>query len=68
MELDVKLSSILSDQVLYSWGGKDIMSKVIVLSSCVPDNVDTELKLTLMVSQQIMLQNNFYIYIYPLAF
>ncbi|KAF9668137.1 hypothetical protein SADUNF_Sadunf15G0097200 [Salix dunnii] len=45
---DVKLSSILSDQVLYSWGGKDIMSKVIVLSSCVPDNVDTELKLTLM--------------------
>ncbi|KAJ6869388.1 hypothetical protein NC651_034207 [Populus alba x Populus x berolinensis] len=45
---DVKLSSILSDQVLYSWGGKDIMRKVIVLSSCVPDNIDTELKLTLM--------------------
>ncbi|KAL3570053.1 hypothetical protein D5086_027302 [Populus alba] len=45
---DVKLSSILSDQVLYSWGGKDIMRKVIVLSSCVPDNIDNELKLTLM--------------------
>ncbi|KAI5563125.1 hypothetical protein BDE02_15G096000 [Populus trichocarpa] len=45
---DVNLSSILSDQVLYSWGGKDIMRKVIVLSSCVPDNIDTELKLTLM--------------------
>lgn len=59
VELDVKLSSILSDEVLYSWGGKDIMRKVIVLSSCVPDNIDTELKLTLMVSQQIMLQNIF---------
>ncbi|CAK7336884.1 unnamed protein product [Dovyalis caffra] len=45
---DVKLSSILSDQVLYSWGGKDIMRKVIVLSSCVPYNVDSELKVTLM--------------------
>ncbi|CAK7336882.1 unnamed protein product [Dovyalis caffra] len=45
---DVKLSSILSDQVLYSWVGKDIMRKVIVLRSCVPDNVDSELKVILM--------------------
>ncbi|KAJ4824265.1 hypothetical protein Tsubulata_031295 [Turnera subulata] len=41
---DVKLSSILSDQVLYSWGGKDIMRKVIVLSSNFPENIDSAMK------------------------
>ncbi|KAJ0051798.1 hypothetical protein Pint_01316 [Pistacia integerrima] len=45
---DVKLSSVLSDQGLYCWGGKDVMRKVIVLSSCLPENVDSALKKTLM--------------------
>ncbi|KAH7578484.1 hypothetical protein JRO89_XS01G0387500 [Xanthoceras sorbifolium] len=45
---DVKLSSILSDRVLYSWGNKDIMRKVIVLSSCLPENMDSSTKKTLM--------------------
>lgn len=47
---DAKLSSVFGDQVLYSWGEKDIMRKVIVLSSCLPENVDSALKNTLMVS------------------
>ncbi|XVF54813.1 hypothetical protein PTKIN_Ptkin05aG0211900 [Pterospermum kingtungense] len=47
---DVKLASVLSDQVLYSWGGKDIVRKVIVLSSCLPENIDSALKETLMVA------------------
>ncbi|GKV17463.1 hypothetical protein SLEP1_g27973 [Rubroshorea leprosula] len=45
---DVKLSSVLSDQVLYSWGGKDIVRKVIFLSSSLPQKVDSALKKTLM--------------------
>ncbi|WCJ36381.1 hypothetical protein M5689_017585 [Euphorbia peplus] len=45
---DVKLSSILSDQVLYAWGVKDFMRKVIVLSSRVPENVDSAMKSVLL--------------------
>ncbi|KAK6262052.1 hypothetical protein QUC31_007868 [Theobroma cacao] len=44
----MKLASVLSDQVLYSWGGKDIVRKVIVLSSFLPENIDSALKETLM--------------------
>ncbi|XP_039001373.1 uncharacterized protein LOC120127586 [Hibiscus syriacus] len=44
---DVKLASVLSDQVLYSWGGRDIVRKVIVLSSCLPETMDCPLKETL---------------------
>ncbi|XP_021287234.1 uncharacterized protein LOC110418755 [Herrania umbratica] len=44
----MKLSSVLSDQVLYSWGGKDIVRKVIVLCSFLPENIDSGLKETLM--------------------
>ncbi|XP_068305174.1 uncharacterized protein [Pyrus communis] len=44
---DVKLSSVLSDQVLYHWGGKDIMKKVIVISSCLPRDVDFVMQKTL---------------------
>ncbi|KAF5731020.1 hypothetical protein HS088_TW19G00623 [Tripterygium wilfordii] len=44
---DVKLSSVLSDQVLYSWGGKDVMRKVIVLSSCLPKHIDSAIKTSL---------------------
>lgn len=47
---DMKLASVLSDQVLYSWGGRDIVRKVIVLSSFLPETVDSALKETLMVS------------------
>ncbi|KAK3183299.1 hypothetical protein Dsin_030585 [Dipteronia sinensis] len=47
-ESNVKLSSVLSDQVLYSWGNKDVMRKVIVLSSCLPENMDSSTKNTLM--------------------
>lgn len=46
----MKLASVLSDQVLYSWGGRDIVRKVIVLSSFLPETVDSALKETLMVS------------------
>ncbi|KAK7839982.1 hypothetical protein CFP56_017295 [Quercus suber] len=46
---DLKLSNILSDQVLYSWGvDKDIVRKVIVLSSCFPQYVDSHLQKSLM--------------------
>ncbi|KAH9770373.1 hypothetical protein KPL71_012357 [Citrus sinensis] len=45
---DAKLSIVFSDQVLYSWGDKDIVRKVIVLSSCLPENVDSALKNTLL--------------------
>nr|KJB51322.1 hypothetical protein B456_008G212000 [Gossypium raimondii] len=43
----MKLASVLSDQVLYSWGGRDIVRKVIVLSSCLPETIDSALKETL---------------------
>ncbi|KAA8540588.1 hypothetical protein F0562_024493 [Nyssa sinensis] len=47
---DVKLSSILSDKVLYSWGSheKDIARKVILISSCLVDNLDPDMKKILM--------------------
>ncbi|KAH7866716.1 hypothetical protein Vadar_023986 [Vaccinium darrowii] len=47
---DVKLASILSDEVLYSWGGheKDISRKVILISTCVVENLDSLMKETLM--------------------
>ncbi|XVE63802.1 hypothetical protein DITRI_Ditri07aG0049500 [Diplodiscus trichospermus] len=45
---DAKMESVWSDQVLYSWGGKDIVRKVIVLSSLLPKNIDSALKETLM--------------------
>ncbi|KAF2311613.1 hypothetical protein GH714_025267 [Hevea brasiliensis] len=46
--VDVKLPTVLSDQVLYSWGDKDFMRKVIVLSSCLPEKIDSAMKNTLM--------------------
>ncbi|KAK3017844.1 hypothetical protein RJ639_004536 [Escallonia herrerae] len=47
---DAKLSSVLSNQFLYSWGGheKDIARKVIVVGSCPVENLDTVMKKTLM--------------------
>ncbi|XP_058226553.1 uncharacterized protein LOC131335281 isoform X2 [Rhododendron vialii] len=40
---DVKLASILSNKVLYSWGGheKDLSRKVILISTCVVENPDS---------------------------
>ncbi|KAL1196826.1 hypothetical protein V5N11_024636 [Cardamine amara subsp. amara] len=45
---DLKLSSVLCDRALYSWGGRDLMRKVIVLSSCFPEVMDSEARNTLM--------------------
>lgn len=59
---DVKLSIVLSDQVLYSWGDKDIMRKVIVLSSCLPENVDSALEKTLMVNLNVDVVLNFFFF------
>ncbi|KAK9278847.1 hypothetical protein L1049_028426 [Liquidambar formosana] len=44
----VELSSLLSDEVLYSWGGKDVMRKVIFLSSCLVGNMDSVMQKVLM--------------------
>lgn len=44
----VELSGILSDEVLYSWGGKYIARKVILLSSCLVGNIDSVIKKALM--------------------
>lgn len=52
--IDLKLSSVLCDRALYSWGGRDLMRKVIVLSSCFPEVMDSEARNTLMVSQNTM--------------
>ncbi|KAL0642069.1 hypothetical protein Bca4012_012586 [Brassica carinata] len=45
---DLKLSNVLCDRAMYSWGGRDIMRKVIVLSSCFPEDMDSEARNTLM--------------------
>ncbi|CAH8312549.1 unnamed protein product [Eruca vesicaria subsp. sativa] len=45
---DLKLSSVLCDRAMYSWGGRDIMRKVIVMSSCFPEDMDSEARNTLM--------------------
>ncbi|THG16616.1 hypothetical protein TEA_025968 [Camellia sinensis var. sinensis] len=47
---DMKLTSILSNEFLYSCGGheKDIARKVILISSCVVENLDSVMKDTLM--------------------
>lgn len=42
--VDMKLSNILNDQVLYSWGVEDFMRKVTVLSSRLPKNIDSAMK------------------------
>ncbi|CAL1390946.1 unnamed protein product [Linum trigynum] len=38
--VDMKLSSVLNDQVLYSWGGRDVKKKLIVLSSYLPLKIE----------------------------
>lgn len=48
--------------MLYSWGDKDIMRKVIVLSSCLPENVDSALEKTLMVNLNVDVVLNFFFF------
>ncbi|KAI3684383.1 hypothetical protein L6452_33606 [Arctium lappa] len=47
---DALLASVLNDKVLYSWGGdsEDVGRKVIVISSCILENLDSVTKKTLM--------------------
>ncbi|GJX91466.1 hypothetical protein Tco_0344792 [Tanacetum coccineum] len=46
---DVHLSSVLSDKVLYSWGdNEDVGRKVIVISSCLLEDIDSATKIALM--------------------
>lgn len=47
---DVMISDVLSEQVLYSWQGKDIERKVIVITSILPGDVDSVMQKSLMVS------------------
>lgn len=51
----MKLSTVLNDQVLYQWEGRDIMRKVIVLTSCLPRDVDWIMQNTLMVSLSMLI-------------
>ncbi|KAJ0759997.1 hypothetical protein HanOQP8_Chr04g0132851 [Helianthus annuus] len=46
---DAHLETVLSDKVLYSWGGdnEDVGRKLIVVSSCLLENLDTVAKKTL---------------------
>ncbi|KAK4264603.1 hypothetical protein QN277_025756 [Acacia crassicarpa] len=45
---DVMLSTVLSDRVLYSWQGKDIERKAIVITSFLPEDVDSTMQRCLM--------------------
>ncbi|CAH9092227.1 unnamed protein product [Cuscuta epithymum] len=47
--VDMKLSDVLSDEVLYSWGSqqKDITKKVVLISSCVLESLDSTTRMAL---------------------
>ncbi|BAT73181.1 hypothetical protein VIGAN_01064400 [Vigna angularis var. angularis] len=45
---DSMISNVLSDRVLYSWQGKDIERKVIVITSTLPEDVDSVVQKNLM--------------------
>ncbi|XP_038892979.1 uncharacterized protein LOC120081876 [Benincasa hispida] len=59
---DVKLSAVLSDQVLYSWGGEDVMRKVIVLSASARYDLDSNLERTLMEAVNMRVSVEFVIF------
>ncbi|XP_077227528.1 uncharacterized protein LOC143860655 isoform X2 [Tasmannia lanceolata] len=40
LDLDVTLSRLLTKEALYSWGSKDILRKLILISSCLLQNID----------------------------
>ncbi|XP_076912955.1 uncharacterized protein LOC143571410 [Bidens hawaiensis] len=50
---DAHLETVLSDKVLYSWGdgNEDVGRKLIVIGSCLLENLDSVAKKTLMVSK-----------------
>ncbi|RDX85470.1 hypothetical protein CR513_33345, partial [Mucuna pruriens] len=45
---DLMISNVLSERVLYSWQGKDIERKVIVITSTLPEDVDSIVQKSLM--------------------
>ncbi|KAL5053182.1 hypothetical protein RYX36_033864 [Vicia faba] len=45
---DVMISDVLSERVLYSWQGKDIERKVLVITSILPEDVDSVMQKSLM--------------------
>ncbi|QCD84927.1 hypothetical protein DEO72_LG2g5285 [Vigna unguiculata] len=45
---DSMISNVLSDRVLYSWQGKDIERKVVVITSTLPEDVDSVVQKNLM--------------------
>ncbi|GJW37052.1 hypothetical protein Tco_0059972 [Tanacetum coccineum] len=46
---DVHISSVLSDKVLYSWGdNEDVGRKVIIISSCLLEDIDSVTKIALL--------------------
>ncbi|KAK7358736.1 hypothetical protein VNO77_00674 [Canavalia gladiata] len=45
---DLMISNVLSERVLYSWQGKDIERKVIVITSNLPEDVDSIMQKSLM--------------------
>lgn len=47
------ISDVLSERVLYSWQGKDIERKVIVITSTLPEDVDSVMQKSLTVSVYI---------------
>ncbi|OIW00223.1 hypothetical protein TanjilG_27474 [Lupinus angustifolius] len=51
---DAMISNVLSDQVLYSWQGKDIEKRVIFITSNLPEDVDSIMTKTLMVLKDDM--------------
>lgn len=59
---DLKLPTILTDQVLFSWGvGKDVARKVRVLSSFFPEDVDFAMRKSLMVNQILWTSDFFHL-------
>jgi ferredoxin-fold anticodon binding domain-containing protein len=44
------ISDVLSERVLYSWQGKDIERRVIVITSILPDDVNSVMQKSLSVS------------------
>ncbi|XP_068466981.1 uncharacterized protein [Phaseolus vulgaris] len=45
---DLMISNVLSERVLYSWQGKDIERKVIIITSTLPEDVDSVVQKSLM--------------------
>ncbi|KAH1048942.1 hypothetical protein AAZX31_08G006200 [Glycine max] len=45
---DLMISNVLSERVLYSWQGKDIERKVIVITSTLPEDIDSIVQKSLM--------------------